>query len=80
MNFKRLLYSDTGKTIIAIILGIGFATLFRKMCNGNDCFVFEAPNSNELEKNIYKYNKKCIKMKKSSQSCDPNKKKVSFSH
>lgn len=80
MNFKRLLYSDTGKIIIAIILGLGLATLFRKICKGNECLVFEAPNPDELDKSIYKYNKKCIKMQKNSQGCDPNKKKVSFSN
>ena len=31
MNFKRLLHTDFGQTIISILLGLGLATLFRKV-------------------------------------------------
>ena len=32
MNFKRLINTALGKIIISIMLGLGLATLFRKVC------------------------------------------------
>ena len=44
MNLRRLIYSDIGKYIISILLGLGLATLFRKVCKDRNCIVFKAPN------------------------------------
>ena len=43
MNLRRLIYSDIGRIIISILLGLGLATLFRKVCNDRNCLVFKAP-------------------------------------
>ena len=40
---KRLKDNYTGKFIISIILGLGIAALFRKVCNNNKCIVIKAP-------------------------------------
>ena len=32
MYLRRLIYGDVGKIVISIILGLGLATLFRKVC------------------------------------------------
>ena len=37
-HFKRLLYSRVGKIIISLLLGLGLATLFRKVCNKKKLF------------------------------------------
>ena len=38
MEIKHFLSSENGKIIISILLGLGFATLFRKNCEGRNCF------------------------------------------
>ena len=76
MNFKRLLYSDIGKYIISILLGLGLATLFRKSCTKRSCFVFEAPSLKELDSKIYGFDDKCYKFKSKSKKCDSTKKTV----
>tara|TARA_Y100000591_G_C21249023_1_gene412742 strand:- start:143 stop:379 length:237 start_codon:yes stop_codon:yes gene_type:complete len=76
--FKRLLESDTGKIIIAILLGIGLASLFRKACKGKNCLIFRAPEHVDLISGTFKYDKKCYKFKEKSVPCFKNKKKVSF--
>ena len=76
--FDRLLNSTTGKIIIAILLGIGLASLFRKVCKNKNCIIFRAPEHSELTKDIYKYDTKCYKFKEKSVSCKKNKQKVSF--
>lgn len=76
--FSRLLNTDTGKIIIAILLGIGLASLFRKMCKNKNCIVFKAPEYSNLKNNLFKYNNKCYKFKEKSIKCLKNKKSVSF--
>ena len=38
MNLKRLIYSDVGRIVISIILGLGLATLFRRVCKERKLF------------------------------------------
>ena len=78
MNIKRWLHSDTSRYIISVILGLGLSTLFRKECIGDKCLKFLAPSVTELEKETYMYGKKCYTYSSSSESCDDEKKKVSF--
>ena len=55
MNLRRLLYSDIGKYIISILLGLGLATLFRKVCKDRNCIVFKAPNIQKIKNQIFLY-------------------------
>ena len=43
MNFKRLINTSLGKIIISIMLGLGLATLFRKVCKDKNCITFKGP-------------------------------------
>ena len=43
MNLRRLLESELGKNIISILLGLGLATLFRKVCTDKNCIRFNGP-------------------------------------
>ena len=63
MNFKRLLYTDLGHIFISIILGLGLATLFRKVCT-------------DLEGKVYKHGDKCYKYTTKTDSCDTTKRQV----
>ena len=55
MNLRRLIYSDIGKYIISILLGLGLATLFRKVCKDRNCIVFKAPNIKKIKNQIFKF-------------------------
>ena len=50
MNFKRLFHSEVGKNIISIILGLGLATLFRKVCHDKNCIRFNGPIITDIER------------------------------
>ena len=54
MNLKRLIYSDVGRIVISIILGLGLATLFRRVCKERDCLVFHAPKVNKIKNQVFK--------------------------
>jgi hypothetical protein len=76
MNFKRLLYTDLGRIFMSIILGLGLATLFRKVCTDKNCLMFNGPIISDLEGKIYKHGDKCFKYSSHSDKCDTTKKQV----
>jgi len=78
MNLKRLIYSDVGRIVISIILGLGLATLFRRVCKERNCLVFQAPQLNKIKGQIFKFKDKCYKFEEEIENCDPNKKTVEF--
>lgn len=55
------LNTNAGQIIISIILGVGLASLFRKVCSGNSCVVIQGPKKSETEKFYYKLNDDCYK-------------------
>ena len=78
MNLKRLIYSDVGRIVISIILGLGLATLFRRVCKERNCLVFHAPQINKIKNQVFKFKDKCYKFEEEIEKCDSNKKIVEF--
>ena len=78
MYFKRLIYGEPGKIIISIILGLGLATLFRKVCKDRDCIIFRAPDIKKIHNQIFKFEEKCYKFSEEIERCDSKKKIVPF--
>ena len=78
MYLLKFVHSETGRTIMSIILGLGLATFFRKMCSGKNCIVSKAPPLEEIEDKIYKFDGKCYKLEKNAEMCNTKKKVVSF--
>tara|TARA_Y100000780_G_C13694333_1_gene420834 strand:+ start:8740 stop:8979 length:240 start_codon:yes stop_codon:yes gene_type:complete len=79
MHFERILHSKIGKILISIILGLGLATLFKKTCNGRNCYSFIGPKMNDIKNKQYKFNNDCYKFKEKAVSCDKEKKTLYFS-
>lgn len=73
MNFNRLLNTKLGVFFISIILGLGLATLFRKVCNDKSCIIFNGPIISDFEDKIYEYDNNCYKYSLKQAKCDPNK-------
>ena len=61
---------------ISILLGLGLATLFRKVCKDKNCVIFHGPVLSELEDKVYKYGDKCYKYTATPAKCDKKKKIV----
>ena len=80
-KFSNLLKSNGGKFLISIILGLGLASLFRKVCDDDyyNCVVY---NGSDYEKEIkdkkFKHDGKCYKYDIEAVSCDDKKKIVNF--
>lgn len=76
VNFSKFLHSGTGKTVMSIILGIGLATFFRSVCKGGNCVVSYAPPFEEIDDEVYRFDKKCYKFDKNAVQCNYKDKKV----
>ena len=78
MYLRRLIYSDFGKVIISILLGLGLSTLFRKVCNDRNCLIFKAPTIDKINDKVYKFDNKCYKYKANAIQCNDNEKYIEF--
>jgi hypothetical protein len=76
LKIKKLLDSQTGIVIFSIILGLGLSTIFKSCCDSQNCVVYKGPDFST--KKIIKYNNKCYELAEQIQTCDSNKKIVSF--
>ena len=76
MELKKIINSRQGKIIISIILGFGLATMFKRVCKGKKCVVFEKAKDEEIDDKVFKYDDKCYKFKMESATCDASKKTV----
>ena len=59
MNIQRILYGKIGKIFMSVLLGLGLATLFRKVCNDRSCLVFHAPHINKIKGQVFDFDGKC---------------------
>ncbi len=78
MYLRRLIYSEVGKYVMSILLGLGLATLFRKVCNDRSCLVFHAPHINKIKGQVFDFDGKCYTFEEKAERCDQNKKILSF--
>ena len=78
MNFKRILHSEYGQKLLSVVLGLGLATLFRKVCKGRNCMVFKAPPLSKLDNTVYKQNGICYKFDYETVTCDTKKSILEF--
>ena len=76
MELKKLLRNDVGKVIISVLLGLGLASLFNKVCQGKDCLEFQSPEIDDIKEKTYKYGKKCFQYELETTECENNKKNV----
>jgi hypothetical protein len=76
---NALLHSHKGQIVISIILGLGLASLFRKVCNDRNCLIFQAPSIDEVSSTTYTYADKCYNFKPKAMKCGTMKKQVLFS-
>ena len=78
MYIRRLITGVFGRSVISILLGLGLATLFRKVCNDRNCLIFKAPKIDKIDNQIFEFDDKCYKFTKKATACDNSKKIVDF--
>ena len=74
-----MLNTTLGQFFISVLLGLGLATLFRKVCTEKNCMTFKGPIISEIEGKIYKHSGKCYSYTAEPTKCDKLKKTVDIS-
>lgn len=69
-NLGKLVHTSTGKIIMSIILGLGFASLFRKVCKSYDCIQLFAVPLDKIEGKIFQMGNKCVKYNYETAKCE----------
>ena len=72
-NLGKFVHTKTGKTIMSIILGLGLASLFRKVCKNYNCIQFYAAPLHKIEGKIFQIGNKCVKYNYETAKCDDGK-------
>ena len=78
MYIRRLIYSDIGKYVISILLGLGIATLFRRACKDRSCLVFRGASINKVKDQIFKFGDKCYIFTPEIGKCHESKQTLDF--
>ena len=66
---SRIMDSEIGINIISVILGLGLASLFRKVCRDKDCVVIKGPKLNSVKDKIFKFDDKCYQYEPVATTC-----------
>ena len=72
-SVKDILQDRTGSIGISIVLGLGLAALFRRVCTGDSCVVIKAPKPTDLKDYYYKIDSSCYKYTPYVVECGQNK-------
>ena len=78
MYIRRLINGAFGRGIISILLGLGLATLFRKVCKKRSCLVFKGAPLRKIKNQVFKYKNKCYKFTPEITKCSGKYKTVYF--
>jgi hypothetical protein len=76
MHLSKFLHTTNGHYLMSVILGFGLASLFRTVCKGKNCIILKAPDSSDIDGQIYRFQEKCYKYNAKPTKCDVNKKTV----
>jgi hypothetical protein len=58
---KEIINTEFGRILLSIILGLGLATMFVKVCNGSGCIVIQGPPMKEIGNSVYRIDDTCYK-------------------
>lgn len=67
-EIKQMLKSDKGVLLFSIVLGLGFAGLFKMSCDSRSCLIYKAPDFHN--KNQIKVNDKCYDVSEEMVDCE----------
>ena len=66
---SRLFYTETGQILISALFGLSLALIFKRVCKEN-CVLYIAPNSIDIDGKIFKFEDKCYKYSKINVKCN----------
>tara|TARA_B100001123_G_scaffold229218_1_gene257848 strand:- start:15 stop:239 length:225 start_codon:yes stop_codon:yes gene_type:complete len=65
----RIMNSSIGINLVSVILGLGLASLFRKVCRENNCIVIKGPPLQNVKDKTFKFDNKCYQYEPVASKC-----------
>jgi len=69
MSILKTLDTETGQIMLSMILGLGLASLFRRVCTDEKCVIYTPPEANKIDNLIFTQNGKCFKYAREIVNC-----------
>lgn len=69
MSLIKKIFSEKGKIVISVILGVGLAALFKSVCKGKNCIIKHAAPYNEIKDAVIEYDTNCYTYELKSTKC-----------
>lgn len=66
----NIMETDYGAILISIVLGLGLAAMFRKVCKNGHCVIIKGPSPQEIQEHIYRIENNCYKYTPKVVNCD----------
>ena len=77
MALERLYKTKEGKVFVSIILGIGMASLFRKICTDGNCIQYKQAPIDSIKDKVFRSNNKCYTYTMQNEKCNVGKQIIS---
>ena len=72
MSILSILDTETGQVMLSMILGLGLASLFKRVCTDEKCVIYIPPADNKINNRIFTQNGKCYKYVRETINCVPS--------
>ena len=70
VNLGKFVNTRSGRMIMSVILGLGLASLFRKVCKNYNCIQMYAAPLDKVEGKIFQLGDKCVKYNYETARCE----------
>tara|TARA_B100000941_G_scaffold123729_1_gene87444 strand:- start:1246 stop:1458 length:213 start_codon:yes stop_codon:yes gene_type:complete len=65
-----VLKTERGRIVMSIVLGLGLAVMFRRICSKDTCLIIKGPKGIDIKDFHYKIDKTCYKYNPYPVNCD----------
>lgn len=66
---SRLFYTETGQAFVSALIGLSLALIFKRVCKEN-CVLYIAPNKDDIDGKVFKFEEGCYKYSKVNVKCN----------
>lgn len=78
MNLSKFIHTKSGRILTSVILGLGLASLFRRVCRKGECLIYKAPPIDDIIGKVFEYNDDCYIFEPVAVTCDKTKQIIEF--
>jgi hypothetical protein len=75
-RFRNVLKNPASRIVIAIVWGLGLATLFQKACKGRNCIIYKAPHLEDVKGKTFRFEGQCYQYTPRTVQCNKEKEVV----